>query len=96
MDRIINKNVALGIDLNAEFTQMTIPWEKDDCLLISSFAVGLMEESAQDFFEKIVQENVAAQTPQKFVDSILRKVKLTLSKTSQQRTLSLIGISKKL
>lgn len=94
VERIINKNVALGIDPNAEFTQVSTPWERDDCLVISSFATEMLVENAQNFFEKIIQENARGQSPQKIADAILRKVKFSISKSLQQRTLSLIAIGR--
>lgn len=90
--QIKNKNIALGIDPDAEFSEITTSWELDDCLIISSFISDADHENPEVFFEKIIQENASNQSPQKIIDSILRKAKLSLSKSSQQRTLSLIGL----
>lgn len=91
--QIQNRNIALGIDLESQFTQVSTSWEVDDCLILGSFTAGQTEESNEDFFEKAIKENAGNFSPQKIVDIILRKAKLKLSKSSQQRTLSLIGIA---
>jgi len=93
--RIVNKNIALGIDLDAEFTEISIPWGLGECLLLSSFATEAIEENPLISFEKIIQENAGGQTPQKIVDAVLRKARLSISKPLQQRTLSLIALRKK-
>lgn len=90
--RIENSNIALGIEPVAEFTEISVPWEIGDTLILGSFATDTTEEKMEIFFEKLIQENTAAESPQKIIDAILRKAKLVLSKSSQQRTLSLIGL----
>lgn len=87
-----NRNIALGIDLNAEFTEITTSWDVDDCLIIGSFISNTEEEKPEDFFEKVLQENLGGQSPQKIVDTILRKAKLSLPKSSLQRTLVFIAL----
>lgn len=90
--QIKNKNIALGIDPDAEFNELTASWEIDDYLILGSFTSDTEEENSEDFFEKVIQENSNGQSPQKIVDAILRKAKLSFSKSTQQRTLSLIGL----
>lgn len=93
---IENKNIALGIDPAAEFTQtMSIPWEIGDSLILGSFATDTTEEKMENFFEKLIQENATGEAPQKIIDSVLRKAKLILSRSSLHRVLSLIGCLRK-
>lgn len=93
---IENKNIALGIDPAAEFTQASaVPWEIGDTLIIGSFATDTTEEKMENFFEKLIQENAGGESPQKIVDAVLRKAKLILSRSSLQRMLSLIGLQRK-
>lgn len=90
--QIKNKNIALGIDPEAEFTEITSSWEVDDCLIMGSF---ITDQASEFFFEKVIQENIGYSSPQKIVNAILRKAKLSLSKSSQQRTLSLISLMRR-
>lgn len=90
--QIKNKNIALGIDPDAEFTEISSSWEIDDCLIIGSYIANIEEENSEDFFESTIQENSSIHSPQKIVDTILRKAKLSLPKSSTQRTLSLISL----
>jgi serine phosphatase RsbU (regulator of sigma subunit) len=92
--KIENNNIALGIDAEAEFTEISTSWELDDCLIIGSFASDQGEEQLINFFEKLVQENTGKHSPQKIIDKILRNAKLALSKSSQQRTISFIGVAR--
>lgn len=93
--QIKNKNIGLGINAEAKFTEITTSWKGDDCLIIGSFTTDNPKENLEDFFEKVIQENSSFQSPQKIVNAILRKAKLSLSKSSQLRTFSLIGISRR-
>lgn len=90
---IENKNIALGIDPAAEFTQTEdIPWEIGDYLILGSFATDTTEEKMEHFFEKLIQENAYGDAPKKIIDGVLRKAKLILSRSSLHRMLSLIGL----
>jgi eukaryotic-like serine/threonine-protein kinase len=93
---IENRNMALGIDPAAEFTQATsIPWESGDSLIFGSFATDTPEEKMENFYERLIQENAAADSPQKIIDALLRKSKLILSRSSLQRIPSFIGLLRK-
>jgi predicted Ser/Thr protein kinase len=92
--QVINKNIALGIDLEAEFLELSIPWEKGESLVLGSFVLDLSQESVEEFFEKTIKENSSLPNPQKMIDAILRKAKLSFSKTSLERTLTFIGIKR--
>lgn len=88
--RVENKNLALGIDPEAQFTETIVPWEAGDCLILGSFIPDIEEA----FLQSIIRDHATGQSPQQMIDTILRKIKLS-SKLSQSRTLSLIGIERK-
>lgn len=90
--KIKSDNIALGIDKNTQFVEVTSPWEKGDFLLISSFTPDTMEETAEHFFEKAIRNRDPSQPTQKILDAILLKAKLHLNKPFYEHTLSLIGI----
>jgi len=94
--KIGKNNIAIGIDTEIEFSETTVPWEINDILLLNSFAAGVTDhptenEFSDDFFEKAFQEN-ANISPQKMVEAILRKAKLTFPKSLHERILTLISI----
>lgn len=97
--KITANNIALGIDEEAEFNEISAPWEKGDFLLLSSFAADISEETLEkelstDFFKKTLLEGTS-NVPQKIVDAFLRKISVSIVKTPQERTLTLIGILRK-
>lgn len=95
--KITANNIALGIDEEAEFKEISAPWKKNDFLILSSFAAGTSEgvfetELSEELFKtKALLENTHP-SPQKVVDTILRKITVSIAKTPQERTLTLIGI----
>lgn len=88
-------HIALGIDPDAQFAEMTVPWETGDTLILSSFAADSPEETSEIIFEKAIQESIGIPNTQKMIESVLRKVKLSLSKTLQERALTVIGTLRK-
>lgn len=90
--KLESHNIALGIDEEAAFNEISAPWYKGDFLILSSFAADSAEESSELFFQKAIQKRDPSQATQKILDAILLKAKLQLSKTHQERSLSLIGI----
>lgn len=91
VEPVVNKNIALGVDADAKFVGASTSWEVGDLLILCSYTADA-EEHDGDFFKKTILEAMPDQTAQQIVDAILRKLKLSSSKTSQQRTLSLIGL----
>ena len=97
--KISSNNIALGIDAEAVFHEISDSWEPGDSLFFSSFAAIAAEEAesiefSEELFRQILMENINF-PPQRIVDSIFRKIKLTSSKTLQERSLTLISILRK-
>ena len=90
---IKNKNPSLGTDPEAEFTESTALWKKGDCLILGPYAPDVPDERSEEFFSKIIQESIGEASPQKIGEAILRRTRLALSKSTQQRGLPLIGIT---
>lgn len=90
--KISVSNIALGIDIEATFPEVNASWEVGDSLLLSSFAADSKEENIDVFFEKALKESGGNMSTQKIVDAILRKAKISISKSLLDRSLSLIGL----
>nr|MBA3815880.1 SpoIIE family protein phosphatase [Parachlamydiaceae bacterium] len=93
------KNTALGINSETEFKEMTLPWEIDDTLILSSQAAEIAEsavepEFTQSALKKIIQENVRF-SPQKLVDAILRKLSFSSIQSARERAIILLSIRRK-
>lgn len=90
--KIESNNIALGIDKDAIFNEVTGPWCKGDFLLLSSFAADTTAETSEHFFDKSLRRRDPNQSTQKILDSILLKARLQLGKALEERSLSLIGL----
>ena len=90
--QINSRNVGLGIHPNAEFQVTTTPWNIHDYLMIGPFGADSSSENQKTLFENVAQENTGEHNLQKIIDAILRKAKLSLSKTLIQGSLTLIGL----
>lgn len=96
---IEKNNAILGSDTESEFTEITLPWEVNDTLILNSFAAkidekGVESEVSQSILKKTIQENIHS-SPQKIVDAILRKITYVSVKPLRERTVILIGIRRK-
>lgn len=96
--RIQSNNLALGIEKEVPFVATTSSWDPHDCLIMSSFAAATSEKPPKhEFSEEFLKQVLAESTnlsPQKIVDTVLLKAKLSLSKYLQERTLTLISVSR--
>ncbi|MEI8366631.1 MAG: protein kinase [Parachlamydiaceae bacterium] len=90
--KITSDNAALGADEGTLFTQVSTSWQVGDGLVFSSFIADSTEENVKDFFDRALQENKGELVPKKFIDAVLRKAKLSLAKSLQERPLSLIAL----
>lgn len=97
--KISKNNIALGIDPEAVFNEVTETWEPGDCLVLSSFTALTSEEiTGIDFSEELFHQTLTENAnfpPQRIVDGIFRKIKITSNKTLQERSLTLISILRK-
>ena len=95
--QITTDNVALGIDPHMQFIDTTRSWNDEDILLISTVASNPSAKEDSEVSEKIFHdlliENITEQ-PQKIVDSIHRKLRLSSTNIVQERTLTFICIKR--
>lgn len=91
-------NIALGIETETEFNEIRGEWEPGDCLIINtnpSLSIGSDDtEFSDERFVQTLIENLNYPS-QRIVDSIMRKAKITGSKSFQERSLTLISILRK-
>lgn len=96
-EKIVTENIALGIDNTTPFVDVSSPWNPGDTLFLSNFAGALShpEQATKDFsddqFYKIISES-SGLPPQQQTDTILRKTKALISKSSYDRSINLISI----
>lgn len=94
--KIATKNPALGIDLEAKFTELSFSWNPGDIFVLGNFVKSFSSfdqetEFTQENFRSALIENLDT-PPQKLVETILRKVKAA-GKTFLDYTICLISIS---
>lgn len=90
-------NSALGEAANTEFVEVTQPWNVGDTLILNTFATPSANTSAEfseKLFEQSVQENID-RPPQKQVEGIFRKVRVSSNKLLRERSISLVSIHRK-
>lgn len=96
--KIITNNIALGIDRDTEFMEIVAPWEPGDLLVLNSHGVSTADNAeetllSEEAFQRELQEN-ANTPPQRIVDAILRKSKVTASRSLRERTQVLISVQR--
>lgn len=98
-DRIETKNVALGIDPEAEFSEFSGTWELGDRLIFCTYAL-VSEKKDQEWmvvdenlFNKIILENQDLPS-QKFVDTVLRRIRMLTNRNLPDRPIALICLKK--
>lgn len=97
--KIATQNNALGVEPNSQFKEISADWHIGDTLIINTFAIpNATEISTHEFsevlFEQAIKES-AGRTPQKQVESILRKARVLANKLFQERSISLASIYRK-
>jgi serine phosphatase RsbU (regulator of sigma subunit) len=92
---IITKNPKLCADSSAEFTQHTQPWHPGDSLRLYA-ALGAQHPSNDPLFTKEQIESCLMETSgltsQKQADAFIRKAKLSLSKTADERSVVFLSL----
>ena len=89
-------NLSLGIDSHIQYHHVTLPWPKDNILLFATFSPPFPNrteenEIVQPIVDQILQEN-ALESPQKIVDLIQRKIRLSSLVQLKDRAFILICI----
>lgn len=95
--KILISNPSLGEAANTEFTEATHPWNVGDTLILNTFATPSATSStefSEELFEQALQDNIG-RPPQKQVEGILRKVRVSANKLLRERSISLVSIYRK-
>ncbi len=97
LEPIISTHSSLGADSEAKFTEIEHPWYPGDTVI---FYASFEDESTKHslFTEEQFQvylEETPFSSPQKQVDSILRKAKVYLSRITEERCLVLVSVFRK-
>jgi serine phosphatase RsbU (regulator of sigma subunit) len=95
--KISISNPRLGEAVTTEFSEITQPWNIGDTLILNTFATPSATSSAEfsdELFEQALQENIG-RPPQKQVEGILRKVRVSANKLLRERSISLVSIHRK-
>jgi len=95
LKQILSKNPSLGIETQTRFAEVEYPWNPGDTLI---FYTALNYQTASEtilFTKELLQESLNEsfqQTPQKQVETLLRKTKVNLSRTSIECSLVLLSM----
>lgn len=94
--KISTENIPLGVETHGEFTDLTVPWKAGDSFYLHSHSAFMMDTADdRDYIEKMFRQLIIennSQSPQKNVDAIMRKLKLTASKSIQEHAISIICV----
>ncbi len=98
LQSIVSQNAPLGVEGLNNFSEIEHPWHIGDTILF--YASLSSEHSVKDalFSQEQLQtslEEAMHTAPQKQVDAILRKAKIQLSRTSDERSIVLLSLSRK-
>lgn len=86
--KIATKNPALGQSQETEFTEVTLPFNVGDTVVLHTL------QFSEELFEKALLDNLD-KPPQKQVESILRKIRIATPQKAQDRSISLLSVSHK-
>lgn len=93
LEPLHSENSSLGADNNAQFTEVIHPWNNGDSLLFyASLGIASTDKEAlfsQNELQSSLKETKHS-TSQKLVDIILRKIKINLSRTADERSVIFI------
>jgi serine phosphatase RsbU (regulator of sigma subunit) len=83
--KLESENIALGIDPTTELTENIQKWNLGDTLILSSLPIFLGEGTSDIFPEDLMYQSIVENVhfpPQKQADNILRKIKMSVSRSS--------------
>lgn len=98
--KITADNMALGIDAEAVFSEVAHPWNVGDTLVLNTFATiaGIPQKNSSTFsetdFERTLSENLY-KPPQKQVEIIFHKALAAITKSVEDRSISIISLLRK-
>jgi len=96
--KIQAENIPLGVSKDAVFKEVAHPWNIGDLLVLNTFVTtscftDQKNEIPEELFEQALIENLN-RTPQKQVEGVLRRIKLSLPKLLSEHSISLIGLER--
>ncbi|MFT4554042.1 MAG: serine/threonine protein kinase [Chlamydiales bacterium] len=93
--KISADNLALGIDAEAEFVEVTHNWDIGDTIILNTYRTASTAEGKQGFmekdFKKALKQN-AFLPPQKQVDALFDKISKSLKHTLEERPITIISL----
>lgn len=96
---ISSENPSLGADLNVHFSEIEYSWQVGDTLLLYASSLGIQSTNKEALF---TQEELQASSEETFhpsaqrqVDNILRRAKVSLSLTSDERSVIFLSLIRK-
>lgn len=95
---VVSEHNALGIDANAQFVETEGPYQSEDALVLYACLSAEPPPVNDPLFSKTQFETdlneIKSFSPQKQVDAILRKAKINLSRTSTERSIFLMNLTR--
>ncbi len=94
-----SNNPSLGIDSGADFQEIEQPWHIGDTILLYASSLGLQSANPEALFTKAELQSSLKGAPhlsaQWQVNSILRRAKINLSRTSDERSVVFLNLIRK-
>jgi serine/threonine protein kinase len=97
LEPIISENPSLGADPNANFIEVECPWNVGDTLLLYA-SLGVQSGTKEALFTQQQLQASLDEAPlsaQRHVDNILRRAKVSLSRTSDERSVVFLSLIRK-
>lgn len=94
IEKIVSENPFLGVNKNAQYQQVELPWNPGDRILYSSSSSKkalLTQEELENTLPEITSLNA-----QKQADALLRKIKFDLNRTHEEQSTVLITLFRNL
>lgn len=91
---VVSQNPTLGANPEAQFNEVELPWNVGDTIIFYAFLGPEISTKSMIFTEEQLQhslEESLSSSPQKQVDSILRRAKVNLSRTSDDHSMVLLS-----
>jgi len=95
LEQVISKNPSLGLETHSPFSEVEHAWSEGDSLI---FYTALNSQTASEtilFTKELLEQSIhesKSTTPQRQADTILRKTKVNLSRTSMECSLVLMSM----
>lgn len=95
--QVLSHNPRLGVEKHAPFKALELPWQQGDSLMLYAYISENSSAHQPPLFsiESASIEDIRNFPPQKQVDTILRRAKITLSRSSEEYALLLLSLLRK-